>query len=72
MQFFKYLSICQFNFLRCQMEILSEKMKIIDVTEYVIRNQNFELICRQEKVLLFFRVLRLEKKCHLVMECDVT
>ncbi len=41
------------------MEILIENMKIIDVTEDVLWNQNFELICLQETVLLFFRILRL-------------
>lgn len=45
-------------------------MKIIDVTEE--RNQNFELICRQEKVVLFFGFKDWRKKCHPVMECDVT
>ena len=40
MQLLKCLSMCQFHFICCQMEILAENMRIIDGAEDVIRNHN--------------------------------
>ena len=40
MQLLKYLSVCPFHFIRCQMEILAENMRIIDGAGDVIRNHN--------------------------------